>query len=241
MNAWLLTTAIATVRAWTWLYTLPLDSTARHARRTEIRSDTWEFEQDRSRHESPARRAFHLFARVVFGMPNDLIWSCEQLREHPRPLRLSVVFRLVVVGVAASGWVVFATGPTLDPAHTLRVNVASTGWIATGFGNASLRAPVFVFTLTNAGDRRTRALQVNALFYRDGPEHRRLGTAFASAVGGRGLAPGATSPSLILRAQGWAFGDSSVPPSRVKLFVKHDGRWTLLADLPIRPQLMQPE
>jgi len=116
----------------------------------------------------------------------------------------------------------------------------------------SALVPAFAFTVTNAGDRRTGALQVNALFYWTWPRPDGLGTTFSPAVGWRGLTPGATSHLLVLRAQGWTVGDRALmtphgaerharlAEARVKLFVQHEGEWTLLGDFPIRAQLMHP-
>jgi hypothetical protein len=42
MTRWPATAACAAVRAWTWLYTLPLDAAAQRARGDEIDSDLWD-------------------------------------------------------------------------------------------------------------------------------------------------------------------------------------------------------
>jgi hypothetical protein len=184
-------------------------------------------------------------------VPDDLLWTCEQLPNRLGRPRLPSALRCLVVVVAASSFVVSASGPPLDPARCLRVNVTSTGWMAVANDtyNSPL-VPAFTFTVTNVGDQRTSALQVNALFYRSGPKPDGLGTTFSPAVGWRGLTPGATSHALVLRAQGWADRAPMTPrgaerhaepaEARVKLFVQHEGRWTLLGDFPIRAHLMQP-
>ena len=254
MNGWLLTLGVAVVRGWTRLYTLPLDPAAQDARRAEIESDLWEFQHDRSRHESSGHGAAHLLIRALLGMPDDLFWTCEQLPAHPCARRLWVAVRIAVVGVAASTLVVSARGPSVDLTHSLRVNVTSAGWLAVGSSRLDAKlVPALSFTLTNVSDRALGALQVNALFYRSGQKDSSWGTAFSSAVGSRGLAPEATSRSLVLQPQGGdrtAAADvlrhrvvlqpSAFSQSRVKLFVKHEGHWTLLADYSIRNQLMRP-
>jgi hypothetical protein len=251
MNGWLLTAAVRTVHAWTQFYTLPLDTAAQLARRAEIDSDLWEYQNDRSHDESGGHRAVNLLMRAMLGMPDDLFWSCEQWLDRARPPGLSATCKLAMVIAVAAGFVVSASGRTLDAAHVLRVDVASTGWVPVASGRIdSTLVPAFSFTLTNVGDRSMGALQVNAVFYRSGSNGHGLGAAFSSAVGGHGLAAGATSRSLLLRGQGWnvpAAGDvprsvtlrSGVPESRARLFVKHEGRWTLLADYAIRAHLLQ--
>ena len=59
--------------------------------------------------------------------------------------------------------------------------------------------PAVSFTLTNVADRPLGALQVNALFYLSDDPTRTPGIAFLYAVGWRGLASRATSPSLMVR------------------------------------------
>jgi len=252
MSQWLLSLAAAIVRGWTWLYTLPLDGTTRHARRTEIASDLWEFQHDPARADV-IESAVHVVVRGMLGMPDDLLWCCEQLPNHPRSVRPIAVVRLIVAIVAASGLVVSASRPPIDVTRILRVNVASTGWLTMASRDAgALLVPSFAFTLTNTGDQPTSALQVNALFYIRGTHDGGLGTAFSPLVGGRGLAAGATSHAVVLRGLGWRVPADphaerhglipafALPHGRVKLFVQHQGRWTLLADRSIFPQSLQP-
>ena len=245
MNRWLLLAACAAVRAWTWLYTLPLDSTAKR-RRDEIDSDLWEYRNDRSRHHTGAANAVHLLTGAVLAIPDDLLWACEQMPNHLRLPRVSAILRFAIAAVAASTLVVSASGPTLDVVSVLEVNVASAGWIpVAGSGTESTLAPAFAFTLTNTGDRPTSALQVNAVFYRRNAKRDGFGAAFSPVVGWRGLIPGATSDRVVLRGQRRYIADDgsttayapfarlSVDELRVRVFVQHEGRWTLLGDFPI--------
>lgn len=250
MSGCLVVAAAAVVRAWTWLYTLPLDTAARHERRREIESDLWEFLSDRSRPGRAASRAVHVLLRAALGVPDDLLWTCEQWPDRPCQPRFSTAVRFLVPAILASGLVVSATGPALDAARVLTVNVASSGWAPVADnGHEAALAAVFAFTLTNAGDRPTGALEVNAVFYRSRSRQPGFGTAFSSAVGWRGLAPGATSRPLVLRGNvSDRFGvplpragaGSPLDEARVRLFVKHEGRWTLLGDYPIDHRLIQP-
>src|SRR5437870_4866961 len=102
MNDRLLTLAVAIARAWTWLYTLPLEPSTQHTRRAEIASDLWEFLHDCSRSESGGRRAADVLARTLLGIPDDVCWSGEQLLNRTRVPRLSSIGKLAVVAIAAS-------------------------------------------------------------------------------------------------------------------------------------------
>ena len=246
MSGWLMVGSETVVRAWTWLYTLPLDPAVRTSRRLEVASDVWEFRHDRSRHDPAAPLAVHVLVRAILGVPHDLLWSCEQYPVHGRTPSRAAVVRCVFVIVAAWTLAASASSPALDPARILKVNVVSGGFDVTrGRG-----APTLAFTLTNVGDRRTSALKVNALFHAGGGAPVKLGTAVSWVVGWRGLAPGEMSPVVRLGPREPADGKAEriVPlpaapgfaTPRVKLFVQHEGRWTLLGDYLLHAQAVHP-
>jgi hypothetical protein len=255
MNRWLLTLATATVRGWTWLYTRPLEGSVREARRAEIASDLWEYEHDGSGQGADGIRGTHVLIRAWLGVPDDLMWGCEQLQTHLFSARnLWRVIRFAIVGITASTLVVSAHAPVVNLTQVLRVNVESTGWLTVGNsqGDATL-VPAVSFTLTNVADRPLGALQVNAVFYLSDDPTRTPGIAFLYAVGWRGLASRATSPSLMVRPHGQnqpavahlAAPEATVQPSAlrqssVRLFVKHEGNWTRLGDYPIQRQPFHP-
>jgi hypothetical protein len=231
MNACLLNGAAVLVRTWTWIYTLPLDTATRRDRRHEIESDLWEFRTERWQ-STPICAAIHTLLRLALGAPDDVLWTCEQLPDHFNRPRVSTVLRVVPIAIAASTLVVSASGPTLDPARVLKVNVVTAGWLpVTGATGEHVFVPSFAFTLTNVGDRLTSAIQVNALF-------RGTGAAFSPIVGWRGLAPGRTSHPVTLRGLNLYGLDETrirhtlrlprLDNSDVRLFVQHEGRWTLL-------------
>ncbi|MGE5245861.1 MAG: hypothetical protein ACM3SQ_16690 [Betaproteobacteria bacterium] len=232
--------AAGLVRAWTWLYTLPLDVAARDGRRAEIASDLWEFRNDPC--GGGRWRGVHVLARAALGVPDDLLWIGEQLPAHVyRPRRSAVVTSLVAV-LAASGLVVSASAPVLDPARALRVDVTASGWTTVARSDGELViVPVFAFTLENVGDHPTGALQVNAVFSTGG-------TAYSPAVGWRGLRPGAATRPVVLRGNDGdpvrpplaaAVADLSADAPTVKLLVQHEGHWTLLGRFPVRAQLVR--
>jgi hypothetical protein len=72
--------ASALARAWTVLYTAGLPRATRDRRRAEIASDLWEQTHD----EGDSHPGLSVAARVVLGMPADLLWRSEELRRARR-------------------------------------------------------------------------------------------------------------------------------------------------------------
>lgn len=77
MSPTTLRTAVRVARIWTRAYTLGMPEELRAARLTEIESDLWECQHDPSR---PARPA-EMIARVLLGIPDDILWRLEQSAE----------------------------------------------------------------------------------------------------------------------------------------------------------------
>ena len=239
MSGWILNAAGILVRAWTWIYTLPLDSATRCDRRHEIDSELWEFRTERIQ-SNPIGAAVHTLIRLAIGVPDDVLWTCEQLPDHFNRPRLSTVLRVLPIVVATSTLVVSASGPTIDTVRVLKLNIVAAGWlpVSSTTGDNDF-VPAFAFTLTNLGDRATSAIQVNALF-------RATGAAFSPVVGWRGLAPGRTTEPVTLRGRS-RYGLAQAPirhalrlprldESAVSLFIQHEGRWTLLGVFPVPAQ-----
>lgn len=74
--------ASAFTRAWVWLYTAPLLSAVREARRAEIASDLWE--QTHSANGGGDAPALDIVRRCVGGMPADVIWCVTAARRARR-------------------------------------------------------------------------------------------------------------------------------------------------------------
>jgi hypothetical protein len=108
----LLFSAIALVRGWTRLNTVRMDADCRDRRRAEIESDLWEFHEDtRRRGHSPARIAVHMLARLLLGMPHDVLWRIEYEGDAAMTTRRSTWMTAAAVGAAvsvAAVWVFFA-------------------------------------------------------------------------------------------------------------------------------------
>jgi hypothetical protein len=83
---------VAGVLAWTWIYTLGMTKALRDSRRAEIESDVWESQFELS--------PFHMFLRLVLGMPDDLGWRLEQVAVAGIVGRRGLVFGGRVLGAA---------------------------------------------------------------------------------------------------------------------------------------------
>ncbi|MEO8260094.1 MAG: hypothetical protein ABI868_22300 [Acidobacteriota bacterium] len=141
-----------------------------------------------------------------------------------------------------------ACGRDIDLAASLQVDAVTTGWFDTGItaGKKKL-VPAVSFTLKNASDQKLRVLQVSASFRREGDPDE-WGTAYLTAAGSAGLAPGAATGALTLRSQlGYTgidsgpemLGNSFFVDARVNLFVKYgSGPWTPVGDYPISRRLL---
>src|SRR5437899_4850746 len=118
------------------------------------------------------------------------------------PIRLYLLLGLLSASAAC--------GPTVDLAKGLQVAVVSTGWFDAGIVNGQNKlVPTVSFTLKNVSDQKLVTLQINALFRRAG-ENDEWGSAFLTAVGSDGLAPGASTPPLTAKSQlGYTDSDQS--------------------------------
>jgi hypothetical protein len=158
-------------------------------------------------------------------------------------MRASVCL-LVLLALACAG-----CGPTVDLTKGLQVEVVSSGWFDMGIVNGQNKlVPTVSFTLKNVSDQKLLALQINALFRRAG-ENDEWGSAFLSAIGSDGLAPGATSGTLTARSQlGYTGSDQSraemlqnthFVDARVQLFAKYAStQWVKVGEYPVARQLL---
>src|SRR4051812_24152189 len=81
-------------------------------------------------------------------------------------------------------------GPTVDLTKGLELTVVSTGWFDAGIVNGRTKlVPSVSFTLKNVSGQKLVSLQINALFRRV-TENEEWGSAFLTAAGSDGLAPG---------------------------------------------------
>lgn len=89
-------TAVAAIRAWTALYTWGLPRNTRERRCAEIDSDVWEFLNDHVG-SSAFVLISHMSARLVFGMPADLLWRSNHLNPRSRQVAVAAVATILVL------------------------------------------------------------------------------------------------------------------------------------------------
>ena len=158
-------------------------------------------------------------------------------------MRLCSLGLMVVSLISAT-----ACGHDIDLTTSLQVDAVTTGWFDAGMieGRKKL-VPAVSFTLKNASDQKLRVLQVNASFRRVGDPDE-WGSAYLTAAGSAGLAPGTDTGALTLRSQLGYTGVESAPEmldnslfvdARVNLLVKYgSGEWTRIGDYPIARRLI---
>lgn len=150
---------------------------------------------------------------------------------------------LVLLATACAG-----CGPAVDLTKGLQVEIVSTGWFDAGIVNGQNKlVPTVSFKLTNVSDRKLVTLQINALFRRAG-ENEEWGSAFLTAAGSEGLAPGAMTATLTAKSQlGYTGSDQSrlemlqnthFVDARVQLFAKYAStQWAKVGEYPIEREL----
>jgi hypothetical protein len=158
-------------------------------------------------------------------------------------MRASVRWLLIFAFVCAG------CGPAVDLTKGLQVEVVNTGWFDAGIVNGQNKlVPSITFTLKNISDQKLGTLQVNLLFRRVN-ESEEWGSGFITAAGSAGLAPGATTPSLIVKSQlGYTGSDQSrqemlqnahFVDAKVELFAKYGStQWARIGTYPITRQLL---
>ena len=141
-----------------------------------------------------------------------------------------------------------ACGHDVDLAASLQVDTVTTGWFDAGIIDGKKKlVPAVSFTLKNASDQKLQVLQVNASFRRVGNIDE-WGSAYLTAAGSAGLAPGTDTGALTLHSQLGYTGVESAPDmldnsffvdARVNLFVKYGaGEWTRVGDYPVARRLI---
>ncbi len=143
-----------------------------------------------------------------------------------------------------------ACGPTVDLAKGLKINIIETGWFDAGVINGQNKlVPTVAFTLTNQSDQKLMTLQINAAFRRVNEEGKEWGSGFITAAGSGGLAPGATTGTLVLRSQlGYTGSDQSrqemlqnthFVDAKVDLSAKYSNtQWVRMGVFPIERKLL---
>ena len=155
---------------------------------------------------------------------------------HPAVLTLAAV---VVAGGCNRG---------VDPTTVLEPADVVTGWFDAGiFDGKNKLVPSISLKLRNKGTEPIRSVQINAVFRRVG-EQEAWGEHFGWAIEREPLAPGATTPEIVLRSQLGYTGEQpraqmlqnkEFVDAKVDIFLKQGSRpWAKLAEFPIARQLL---
>lgn len=138
-------------------------------------------------------------------------------------------------------------GRSVNPAAGLTIEAVSTGWRDVGLVDGKNKlVPSVSFTLKNVSDRPLSSLQVNAVFRRAG-EDREWGSAFVTAAGTPGLAPGRRTGISVKSQLGYTGTDSRAEmlrnsrfvDAKVDVFAKYGSTsWARLGEFPIDRRLI---
>lgn len=80
-TGWLSQVAVHLVQGWVSCYTRGLPAAVCEARRQEIDSDLWEHQRHGAVYDrAPTETAMEVLARLLMGIPADLIWRWEMGR-----------------------------------------------------------------------------------------------------------------------------------------------------------------
>ena len=152
---------------------------------------------------------------------------------------------ILILALAASG-----CGPTVDLAKTVQIEVVQTGWFDAGIVNGQNKlVPAARIVVKNNSDQKLVQLQINSLF-RHGSDTEEWGSAFLTAAGSEGLAPGSTTAPLLLKsANGYTGNDqtrqemlanSQFVDAKIQLFAKYGSvQWVRMGEHPIERKLLE--
>lgn len=133
--------------------------------------------------------------------------------------------------------------------NVLNITDIHTGWYDAGLvdGFKNKLVPSISFRLENVSQESVASVQINAIFRRVG-EQEAWGEHFVMGIGRDGLAPGATTPPIVLRSNLGYTGDEprlqmlqnkEFVDARVEIYGKHGSRtWVKLGEYRIDRQLL---
>jgi hypothetical protein len=140
-------------------------------------------------------------------------------------------------------------GSRVDLANALRPVEVTTGWFDAGLtddGHNKL-VPTVSLRLKNEGSTTLGSTQLNLLFKRQGEDDPHS-ESYVRGIGTEGLAPGATTPAIVIRApQGYTgiqprmtmLQNTQFVDFRVEVFGRHgSSTWVKLGEYPIERQLL---
>jgi hypothetical protein len=154
--------------------------------------------------------------------------------------------------VTASFIAAACSGPPIDLTKSLQIDVVETGWYDSGIINGQNKlVPAAKIRVKNNSDQKLVQLQINSLF-RHGKDTEEWGSAFNTAAGSDGLAPGGTTRELLLKSQNGYTGsdqtrqdmlnNSQFVDARIQLFAKYGSiQWVRMGEVQIKRQLLEHE
>jgi hypothetical protein len=150
----------------------------------------------------------------------------------------------VILAVAFAG-----CGPTLDISKALTIDLVDSGWYDGGIVNGQNKlVPAARVTVKNVSDQKLVQLQINSLF-RQVSVAEEWGSAFITAAGSEGLAPGETK-TVFLRSNNGYTGSGETRQemltnghfvdAKVEVFAKYAStQWKKMTEYPITRQLLE--
>jgi len=159
--------------------------------------------------------------------------------------RLFAVFLLLSASSACGG---SANSSSQDISKLLAVTDIKTGWFDAGIENGMNKlVPTLTITLKNVSQQKVALVQLNAVIRRVG-ETEEWGGAYTKAIGSNGLAPGQSTPPIVLRS---SLGYTGTEPrnvmfqnhlfvdAHIQLFAKYGGaNWVKLGEYPVARDLL---
>ena len=135
-----------------------------------------------------------------------------------------------------------------DVSKLLAVTEVKTGWFDAGLENGKNKlVPMLTITLKNVSQQNVALVQLNAVIRRVG-EDEEWGGAYTRAIGSPGLAPGQSTPPIVLRSNlGYTgteprnvmFQNSLFVDAHIQLFAKQGGaNWVKLGEYPVARDLL---
>ena len=136
-----------------------------------------------------------------------------------------------------------------DITKLLAVTDVKTGWFDAGVENGMNKlVPTLTLTLKNVSQQKVALVQLNAVIRRVGEQEEWGGAYTRQAIGGEGLAPGASTPPIVLRSNLGYTGteprnvmlkNSRFVDAHIQLFAKYGGaNWAKLGAYPISRDLL---
>ena len=154
----------------------------------------------------------------------------------------------LVLAIAALSACAGSASSSQDVSKLLAVTEVKTGWFDAGLENGKNKlVPMLTVTLKNVSQQNVALVQLNAVIRRVG-EDEEWGGAYTRAIGSPGLAPGQSTPPIVLRSNlGYTgteprnvmFQNSQFVDAHIQLFAKQGGaNWVKLGEYPVARDLL---